>query len=444
MRKKRHHTCGKPLLVILAVSALLSLTTCSTKETEKNDVYFPRLGNYADLYLRMSYDILHMVRVRELDKIGQATKIAAQRKMAGGKIISRIGTPHIMYAGACASDMPGNPNIAPDPKRPDWKDVELGAGDFLIASNPRPYVEEAHNNGCYVLGLGFPMTTNRYSPLDFNDHPDYFIEEMSDMFIYTWGPKEDGIVTPALTPVPHLKILPTSPMTVVGYWTIMAQLAHNLAYEDTSGSYDAADKYLEILMSRLSEFHRRFSGDIDDVGDTIAQCVLSGGRIYPWSPRDEFWIEANGTAGGLMGVYPLDTDSLTAKDVVMLAAANATPEEEIETARKVREKSAFMIGIFPFEREDDVSTAELKTLCDLSFDNLSGDIYGVLDIPGYPNKIIPTATMMNNYAFWALVGSYVQAMERRGEAPYYWMSYHVPGGREYDESIRDDFLNRGY
>ena len=103
-----------------------------------------------------------------------------------------------------------------------------------------------------------------------------------------------------------------------------------------------------------------------------------------------------------------------------------------------------MIGIFPFERDDGISTAELKTLCDLSLDNLSGDIYGVLDIKGYPNKIIPTATMMNNYAFWALVGSYVQAMEQHGEAPYYWMSYHVPGGKAYDESIRDAYLKRGY
>jgi len=65
-------------------------------------------------------------------------------------------------------------------------------------------------------------------------------------------------------------------------------------------------------------------------------------------------------------------------------------------------------------------------------------------MPGYPNKIIPTTTMMNNFAFWTIVGAYVQAMERRNEAPYYGMSYHVPGGRECDESIREDFLKRGY
>ncbi len=436
------------ILGVFIISALVVTgTQCAKKNPEQEKTYFPRLGNFTDLYLRGSYDILHIVKVRELKKIGEACKIATQRKLAGGKIFSGIGTPHIMYGGACAEDVPGNPNIAPDRKgrnRGYQGTPELGKGDFLIASNPTKFVEKAHNNGCYVLGIGFPMTTNRYSPPNFNDHPDYFIEEMVDTFIYTWGPKEDGLITPALTPVLHLKILPTSPMTVAGYWLVMAQLAHNLAYEDTSGTYSAAEKYIDTLMSRLDEFHYRFSGIIQEAGEIMADRVLSGGRIHPWSGREEFWIESNGTAGGLMGVYALKPDSLTSKDIVLLAAANATPEEETEMARRVRDKGAWMLGIFPFEREDGLSTEPLKKLCDVSLDNLSGDVYGVLDIPGYPGKIIPTTTMMNNYAFWAVVGAYVQAMEKRGEAPYYWMSYHVPGGREYDESIRPLFLERGY
>jgi len=441
---------GRITQALFAVA--LSLTVigglrCADTEQQAEESYFPLLGNYTDLYLRGSYDLLHMMKVRELEKIGRVSKIAAQCKMSGGKIISGIGTPHIMYGGACAEDVPGNPNIAPDKKGQNTGypgTPELGKGDFLIVANPTEHVEKAHANGCYVVGIGFPMTTNRYSPSNFNDHPNYFVEEMCDTFIYTWGPKEDGLVTPALTPVLHLKILPTSPMTVVGYWLVTAQIAHNLAYNDTSGTHEAAEKYLDTLMSRLDSFHYTFSGAIQEAGNIMAERVLSGGRIHPWSGRNEFWIESTGTAGGLMGVYPLKPDSLTAKDIVILAAANATPEAEIDMARKVKEKGAWMIGIFPFERKDGIPTAELKDLCDVSLDNMSGDYYGVLDIPGYDHTIIPTTTMMNNYAFWAVVGAYVQAMEHRGEAPYYWMSYHVPGGREYDESIRPLFLERGY
>ena len=52
--------------------------------------------------------------------------------------------------------------------------------------------------------------------------------------------------------------------------------------------------------------------------------------------------------------------------------------------------------------------------------------------------------MMNNYAFWAILGAYVQNMEKRGAAPYYWMSWHVPGGKAYTDSIHPYFLKRGY
>lgn len=166
--------------------------------------------------------------------------------------------------------------------------------------------------------------------------------------------------------------------------------------------------------------------------------------MIPWSTREEFFIEANGTAGGLMGIYPLKPDSLTANDVVILAAAAPTPMPEIEMARKIREKGAFLVGIFPFRREDGLSTAELKKLCDMSFDNLSGDSDGVFRIPGYPKKIIPTTGLMNNYAYWALTGAYVQEMERRGASPHYWMSFHVEGGKAYDDSVRALYLKRGW
>lgn len=459
------HNRMKRIAAVLVLAAVLATIPFCTRETDapagRREIPFLRLGNYADLYLRGSYDVLHMIKVRELGKIGLAAKIAAQRKLSGGRIVSRIGTPHIMYAGACAADMPGNPGIAPDPKNGYHGysgEPALGEGDFLMVANPNTHVERARANGCFVLGIGFPMTTNRYSPPRFNDHPDYFIEDMSDLFIYTWGPKEDGLVTPALTP--NLKILPTSPMTVVAYWLVTAQIAHNLAHHDTSGSCEAAAAYLDTLMSRLDDFHARHLGDINRAGEIVAQRVLEGGRLRPWSDRDEFWIEANGTAGGLMGVYPLYTspdlpymqielpkesdDSLSSRDIVILATADSTPVREIAMARKVRERGAWILGIFPFHREDGISTQPLRELCDMSLDNLSGDRYGVLDVPGYPNKIIPTVTMMNNFAFWAVVGAYVQAMERRGVAPYYWMSFHVPGGREYDDSIREDFLKRGY
>lgn len=431
-------------LILASILSVVSVSTGGENIKKSSFTKLPALGNYADLYLRGSYDILHMIKIRESDKIGLACKIAAQKKLNGGKIVSGIGTPHIMYAGACAADMPGNPNIAPDPKNQNegYKgEPKLGEGDFLLVSNPSKYIEEARKNGCFVTGISFPMTTNKYSPPHFNDFPDYFIESMTDIFIYTWGPVEDGLITPSMTP--NLKILPTSPMTVAAYWTVMSQLAYNLAYKDTSGSSVYARAYLDTLMSRLDRFHGAYLDEINSAGGIISEKVLKGGKIYPWSSRREFFIESNGTAGGLMGVYDLNPDSLTSKDVIIIAVSDSTPNAEIKMAAKAKAKGAWVIGIFPFDSKTG-STAALKKSCDVALDNLSGEKYGIFDLPGYPNRIIPTSTLMNNYAYWAVVGAYVQAMEKKSVAPYYWMSFHVPGGKAYDDSIRPYFLKRGY
>ena len=431
------------LILLLAGLAGFSSGAPNPRPQAKKPVI--RLNNYADLFLRGTYDVLHTIRVREVGKIGQACKIATTRKLAGGRIVSHIGTPHIMYAGACAEDVPGNPNIAPDFKQSDprWElPADLGAGDFLIVAGPGN--QEIRKKGCFFLGLGFPMPTNRYSPPNFNDNPDTPMETQVDLMFNDWAPKEDGLVTPSLNPTYHLKICPTSPVTVAFYWTIMAQLAHNLASRDISGSYTAAAAYLDTLMGRLDVFHERFITDINVAGERMAEKILAGGRMIPWSTREEFFIEASGTAGGLMGIYPLKPDSLTANDVVILAVSAPTPAPEIETARKIRAKGAFLIGIFPFRREDGLSTAELRKLCNMSFDNLSGDSDGVFRVSGYPKKIIPTTGLMNNYAYWALTGAYVQAMERRGASPHYWMSLHVEGGKAYDDSVRALYLKRGW
>ncbi len=230
-----------------------------------------------------------------------------------------------------------------------------------------PGLQDVRKKGCFFLGLGFPMPTNRYSPPNFNDTPESPMETQVDIMLYDWASKEDGIVTPKLNPRYHLKICPTSPVTVALWWTVMAQIAQNIAEKDiSSGSSAMAAAYLDTLKGRLDVFHERYLGAVNVAGERMAGKILAGGKMIPWSTRNEFFVEASGTAGGLMGIYPLQIDSLTTNDVVILAAGAATPEAEIEMARKIRAKGAFLVGIYPFTREDGISTAEFRKLCDMA------------------------------------------------------------------------------
>ncbi len=444
-----------------AIVAIVAAFGCGPAKSPDSEGWYPPLGNFADLYLRGSYDILHMIKSRELGKIGEAARIATVRKLAGGEIRSSIWTPHIMYAGACDETMPGNPNIAPDYRwgHPQFQKVDdLKSGDVLIVAHPG--YTELRERGVYIIGIGYPMATNRYSPPNFNDNPDRPVENFVDMMIYDWCPKEDGLVTPALTP--NLKICPTSPVTVLGYWLLTAQIAYDLAHTDTSGTSVAAEAYLDTLMTRLASFHRKHIGMTDAIARNMADRILNGGKLYPFSSRQEFYQEANGTAGSLMGIYPIHPDgtysgpgihtpakfdsvSLTDKDILIVALGGNTPEMEQAAAMEARKRGSLVIGIYPFAwAEENGPVRDLAAACDYRIDNLSGDRWGVLDIPGYETTVIPAAGLMNNYAFWMIIGAYVQEMERRGEAPYYWMSWHVPGGKAYDDSIQSYFLKRGY
>ena len=159
-----------------------------------------------------------------------------------------------------------------------------------------------------------------------------------------------------------MKILPTSPVTVSTYWTLMAQVAQNLSGEGGEGvAVGAADEYLEALMGRLSQWHGSALPAVAAAGEAMAAAVLGGGKLFPYSGRGEFWSEASGTAGGLMGVYNLEvevsggkaelTGELSADDVVILAWVLADPAVETAVARAVKEAGATLIGFFPFERE---------------------------------------------------------------------------------------------
>ena len=243
-----------------------------------------RLGDSADLYLRTSYDLLHVFRSKELAKLGEAAAEAAARVMSGGTVLSRIGTPHLMWGGCCSRDVPGNPNIAPELQvgfegAADGADRDAGvdtlkAGDVLFCAQPRPAIVAAKKRGVYLIGIGYPMVTDRFSPPGYNDFPDPpFLDDICDVFLYSCGSgmKDDGVVTPALTP--QVKLLPTSPQIAVAWWALTAQLAADLAHakvgkplRQAGEPATAAHKYLSTLMERLSSMHHAALGSVHHAG----------------------------------------------------------------------------------------------------------------------------------------------------------------------------------
>ena len=69
----------------------------------------------------------------------------------------------------------------------------------------------------------------------------------------------------------------------------------------------AAQLYLETLMARLSAWHQTSLPEVATAGRSMARAVaMDAGRLVPYSGRADFFSEASGTAGGLMGVSQLE------------------------------------------------------------------------------------------------------------------------------------------
>ena len=46
-----------------------------------------------------------------------------------------------------------------------------GPGDVLFVAQPRPAIVAAKKRGIYLIGIGYPMVTDKYSPPGYKDFP---------------------------------------------------------------------------------------------------------------------------------------------------------------------------------------------------------------------------------------------------------------------------------
>jgi hypothetical protein len=80
-----------------------------------------------------------------------------------------------------------------------------------------------------------------------------------------------------VSPLPNLKILPTSPQIAVSYWSLLAQVTSDIATPRApSATPVAAHTFLDTLMARLDAFHATQLEIIHTAGKLIADRVLGG------------------------------------------------------------------------------------------------------------------------------------------------------------------------
>ena len=94
--------------------------------------------------------------------------------------------------------------------------------------------------------------------------------------------------------------------------------------------------------------------------------------------------------------------------------------------------------------DGDSSGVHLFKEVDAAFNNYSDESAGVLQIPGYDEKICPLSGITGNVIHWMLMAAWTDHMARRGEMPYYYQGFHERDGQAYDKLAEPLYLERGY
>ena len=370
-----------------------------------------------------------------------------------GKVVETMRTGNTVYMNVTTGHMPtyelinereGNPALfefnGGDSCTPE-QFAAMKSGDMLLTNQVNEDVRDARDKGVYVVIFTTCYFNNKLAPpgrVNPNVH-DWMPEDIASRVINTSIPWHQGLVN--IPEMPFMKAFPGSAnVTCSIHWMITAEVAHTLA---TDGMPDGSKgiEYLDILLSRLSDFFAEETDTINETALTLARRFIDGGYYYVRSRNEGVQSEANGVAQGLMMANLFDPRGAKEggdKDVMLIAMVSAEDPKEIEWADDARSSGNYIVGIGPGNNDS------MRDRCDVYFYSRCDEADGILQIQGYDTGICPATGIINNIVMQSLEAQFVDEMCRRGEVPYFYMGGYRVGGGDFNGIMRPLAVERGY
>ena len=98
----------------------------------------------------------------------------------------------------------------------------------------------------------------------------------------------------------------------------------------------------------------------------------------------------------------------------------------------------FIVSIAP------ANSLNIRSYSDVFIDNLSPEGGGLLQIPGFPEKIGTVGGIMNNMLMWIFTGQFIDEMVRRGWVPWFWIGGYTAGSAAYNKAMEQFFRKQGF
>ncbi|MDR2618519.1 MAG: SIS domain-containing protein [Treponema sp.] len=146
----------------------------------------------------------------------------------------------------------------------------------------------------------------------------------------------------------------------------------------------------------------------------------------------------SGYGRALIAAHPVK-----AGDVMILHSVSGRNAVPIDAAIYAREASLFTICLSNLKTSASVpsrheSGKRLYEVCDLVIDNCGSYGDAELDLPGFPERIAPTSTVVGAALLNAVVARTVALILEMGVTPPVFVSSNVPGGDEHNARIMEE------
>ncbi len=425
------------------------------------DNYTPHTMPFMKQYYNGMMNIVHGIRDSQIDNIAEAMEEAYRRKRKGGSIYSNHQFGHTpIYA--LHKGRPGQPWLLPLHEAGMMRKNDYDAlkpDDFVLSfrNNSDNSEKDARTRGVYIAGV-----TNSY--FRFKDTPPgglvnmhTAVEDYANIVIDSQVPWDNGLVT---VPALDFRVCPsTSTADFIVYWACTASLANLIGTGGKGSSSEPARRYLDIVCERfemigtdLPIINSVTEKWVDRVLEDKARILIYGRPqlgINNRPPGNEFVDEATGAAAA-EGIKPYrdfikkPADDLKKEDIVIIGAFSSDNDFEIEVARQAQKAGAMTVAFCPYETEGDSPDRRLFREIDYAFNTYSEERNGVIDVPGFDNKICPATGVTGNLVHWLLTAQWADHMACRDETPYFrWGRCY--GGAEYlDTIVIPNTKKRGY
>jgi len=395
--------------------------------------------------------IIESIRRTETDLIGDISSRMGEALKTGGNVWMHAQAGHMGFIEFDESNK-GNPRILRSSLVYGGSDYEaMKAGDVLVTNYVDENVRAARDKGVYVVGVPVNYVDNEWAPRGFAQPNvnNWLLADVSSVILQSYIPYTQGIVD--CPEVPEMKICPSAANSLnTLYWMFQAEAANK--FKNKNAKYiDKSLAVMDTILERISEAYRLQKDYIFDNAATVAKKIGGGAHYHVSSDHIGVQCEANGVAMGPMMTnafrrwdpdvphdYVQVKEDMRKGDVHLLATIAPDSPKIIEEAKLARDTGMFIVAIAPG------TSSELKRLSDVFIDNLSPEGGGLLDIPGFDEKVATVGGVLNNWLMWIFTAQFIDEMVRRGFIPWFWLGWYQNGGREYDEAVRPFFIKQGF